>query len=146
MVTDVIRRDFTDWAAFTGLDTTATEISVLEAAFKLGGQDTSKIAGMRDTLVEGFVRPTIALTPLAQFRPLTLSPSSARAGIRHCIFYRLDFDLSGPANACFVYCIINTTTVFMGRTAGREARPDHEKASCEGGPGCSRGLDTPNVA
>ena len=44
----------TDWAAFTGLDTTATEISVLEAAFKLGGQDTSKIAGMRDTLVEGF--------------------------------------------------------------------------------------------
>ncbi len=45
-----------DWAAFTGLDTTATEISVLEAAFKLGGQDTSKIAGMRDTLVEGFVR------------------------------------------------------------------------------------------
>lgn len=44
----------TDWAAFTGLDTTATEISVLEAAFKLGGQDSSKIAGMRDTLVEGF--------------------------------------------------------------------------------------------
>ncbi|CEQ40025.1 SPOSA6832_01598, partial [Sporobolomyces salmonicolor] len=43
-----------DWAAFTGLDTTATEISVIEAAFKLGGQDTSKIAGMRDTLVEGF--------------------------------------------------------------------------------------------
>ncbi|SDA01380.1 BZ3500_MvSof-1268-A1-R1_Chr10-1g02613 [Microbotryum saponariae] len=44
----------TDWSAFTGLETTATEISVLEAAFKLGGQDTSKIAGMRDTLVEGF--------------------------------------------------------------------------------------------
>lgn len=43
-----------DWAAFTGLDTTATEISVLEAAFKLGGQDTSKISGMRDALVEGF--------------------------------------------------------------------------------------------
>ena len=43
-----------DWASFTGLDTTATEISVIEAAFKLGGQDTSRIAGMRDTLVEGF--------------------------------------------------------------------------------------------
>lgn len=43
-----------DWTAFTGLDTTATEISVLEAAFKLAGQDSSKIAGMRDTLVEGF--------------------------------------------------------------------------------------------
>jgi translation initiation factor 6 len=45
---------YSDWAAFTGIDTTATEISVLEAAFKLGGQDHSKIAGMRDTLVEGF--------------------------------------------------------------------------------------------
>lgn len=43
-----------DWAAFVGLDTTATEVSVLEAAFKLGGRDTSKIAGMRDTLIEGF--------------------------------------------------------------------------------------------
>ncbi|ORY59029.1 hypothetical protein BCR35DRAFT_335127 [Leucosporidium creatinivorum] len=32
-----------DWAAFTGLNTTATEISVLEAAFKLGGQNTSKM-------------------------------------------------------------------------------------------------------
>lgn len=43
-----------DWSAFTGLDTTATEVSVIEAAFKLSGQDTSAIAGMRDTLVEGF--------------------------------------------------------------------------------------------
>jgi len=43
-----------DWTAFTGLDTTATEVSVIEAAFKLGGQDTGRIAGMRDTLVEGF--------------------------------------------------------------------------------------------
>merc|ERR1712230_236529 len=43
-----------DWCAFTGIDTTATEISVIEAAFKLGGQDAGKIAGMRDTLVEDF--------------------------------------------------------------------------------------------
>lgn len=44
----------TDWTAFTGLDTTATEISVLEAAFKLGGRDSTAISQMRDTLIEGF--------------------------------------------------------------------------------------------
>ena len=43
-----------DWAAFTGLDTTATEISVIEAAFKLSGQDHSRLAGMKESLVEGF--------------------------------------------------------------------------------------------
>lgn len=43
-----------DWTAFTGLDTTATEISVIDSAFKLGGQDQSAIAGMKDSLVEGF--------------------------------------------------------------------------------------------
>lgn len=41
-----------DWCAFTGIDTTATEISVIEAAFKLQGQDTSNIGNMRDTLVD----------------------------------------------------------------------------------------------
>lgn len=40
-----------DWAAFTGIDTTATEISVIEAAFRIGGRDTGAIAGMRETLV-----------------------------------------------------------------------------------------------
>ncbi|KAL7008786.1 Eukaryotic translation initiation factor 6 [Cystobasidiomycetes sp. EMM_F5] len=41
-----------DWCAFTGVDTTATEISVIEAAFKLHGNDTSNIGNMRDTLVD----------------------------------------------------------------------------------------------
>merc|ERR1712230_297411 len=41
-----------DWCAFTGIDTTATEISVIEAVFKLQGQDTSNIGNMRDTLVD----------------------------------------------------------------------------------------------
>jgi len=41
-----------DWCAFTGVDTTATEVSVIEAAFKLQGQDTSNIGNMRDTLVD----------------------------------------------------------------------------------------------
>lgn len=41
-----------DWCAFTGVDTTATEISVIEAAFKLSGQDTSRLGSMRDTLVD----------------------------------------------------------------------------------------------
>jgi translation initiation factor 6 len=41
-----------DWAAFVGLDSTAVETSVIEAAFKLGGADTGAIAGMRSTLVD----------------------------------------------------------------------------------------------
>jgi len=42
-----------DWCAFTGLDTTATEISVIEAAFKLQGQESSAIiTDMRDSLID----------------------------------------------------------------------------------------------
>ncbi|GAA5862324.1 hypothetical protein JCM8547_007604 [Rhodosporidiobolus lusitaniae] len=43
-----------DWACFTGLDTTATEVSVIESTFKLGGNTTNTLQGMRDTLVESF--------------------------------------------------------------------------------------------
>ncbi|KAG8954080.1 Eukaryotic translation initiation factor 6 [Tulasnella sp. 419] len=42
-----------DWCAFTGFDTTATEISVIEAAFKLQGQTQSAVIGeMRDSLID----------------------------------------------------------------------------------------------
>lgn len=42
-----------DWAAFCGLDTTATELSVLESVFKLGGAQPSAIMGeMRKSLIE----------------------------------------------------------------------------------------------
>jgi len=42
-----------DWCAFTGFDTTAMEISVIEATFKLQGQDqTAIIGGMRESLVD----------------------------------------------------------------------------------------------
>ncbi|THH15965.1 hypothetical protein EW146_g4597 [Bondarzewia mesenterica] len=44
-----------DWCAFTGLDTTATEISVIEAAFKLQGRDSTAVIGeMRDALVDNW--------------------------------------------------------------------------------------------
>jgi len=44
-----------DWVAFTGLETTATEISVMEATFKLQGQQTSAIIGeMRDSLIDNW--------------------------------------------------------------------------------------------
>ncbi|KAJ6561911.1 hypothetical protein B0H19DRAFT_1142990 [Mycena capillaripes] len=44
-----------DWCAFTGLETTATEISVIEATFKLQGQDSTKIIGeMRDALIDNW--------------------------------------------------------------------------------------------
>jgi len=42
-----------DWCAFAGLDTTATEISVIEATFKLQGRDQTAVIGeMRDTLID----------------------------------------------------------------------------------------------
>jgi translation initiation factor 6 len=42
-----------DWSAFCGVDTTSTEISVVEGIFKLQGQQSSKIAqDMRTSLIE----------------------------------------------------------------------------------------------
>lgn len=45
-----------DWLAVTGLDTTATELSVVESVFRLGdGHGPSQInTSMRDTIVESF--------------------------------------------------------------------------------------------
>jgi len=44
-----------DWCAFTGLDTTATEISVIEATFKLQGREQQAVIGeMRDTLIDNW--------------------------------------------------------------------------------------------
>ena len=42
-----------DWAAFVGLDTTSTEISVIESIFKLGGQAPKTIVqDMRSSLID----------------------------------------------------------------------------------------------
>jgi len=44
-----------DWCAFTGLETTATEISVIEATFKLQGQSANAVIGeMRDSLIDNW--------------------------------------------------------------------------------------------
>ncbi|KAJ8503408.1 hypothetical protein ONZ45_g10888 [Pleurotus djamor] len=44
-----------DWCAFTGLETTATEISVIEATFKLQGQSSAAVIGeMRDSLIDNW--------------------------------------------------------------------------------------------
>jgi len=44
-----------DWCAFTGFDTTATEISVIEATFKLQGQTSTAVIGeMRDSLIDNW--------------------------------------------------------------------------------------------
>lgn len=44
-----------DWCAFTGMDTTAMEISVIEATFKLQGHDQSAAVGqMRDALIDNW--------------------------------------------------------------------------------------------
>lgn len=45
-----------DWAAFCGLDTTSTELSVVESIFKLGDHNPSQIATkMRNTLIDNLV-------------------------------------------------------------------------------------------
>ena len=44
-----------DWAAFCGLDTTATELQVIESVFKLREQKPSAIANeMRDALLDTY--------------------------------------------------------------------------------------------
>lgn len=44
-----------DWCAFTGLDTTATEVSVIEATFRLQGQTSAAIINeMRDSLIDQY--------------------------------------------------------------------------------------------
>jgi len=44
-----------DWCAFTGFDTTATEISVIEATFKLQGHESTAVIGeMRDSLIDNW--------------------------------------------------------------------------------------------
>lgn len=44
-----------DWCAFTGLDTTATEVSVIEATFRLQGQTSAAvITEMRDSLIDHY--------------------------------------------------------------------------------------------
>ncbi|KAM6504292.1 eukaryotic translation initiation factor 6 [Amanita muscaria] len=45
-----------DWCAFTGLETTATEISVIETTFKLQGQSSAAVINeMRDSLIDNWV-------------------------------------------------------------------------------------------
>uniref|UniRef100_A0A915EN18 Eukaryotic translation initiation factor 6 n=1 Tax=Ditylenchus dipsaci TaxID=166011 RepID=A0A915EN18_9BILA len=45
-----------DWVAFTGLDTTSAELSVLESIFKLSGNTSSAItSNLRDTLIEAML-------------------------------------------------------------------------------------------
>ena len=42
-----------DWAAFCGMDTTSTELSVIESVFKLGETQPSTIATtMRESLID----------------------------------------------------------------------------------------------
>jgi hypothetical protein len=45
-----------DWCAFCGLDTTSTELSVIESVFKLGDAQQSSIATtMRDSLIDRYI-------------------------------------------------------------------------------------------
>jgi len=45
-----------DWSAFCGLDTTSTELSVIESVFKLGdGQPSAIATSMRASLFERYI-------------------------------------------------------------------------------------------
>lgn len=45
-----------DWSAFCGMDTTSTEISVVEGIFKLGGSTSQKIGkDMRASLIDSLI-------------------------------------------------------------------------------------------
>lgn len=45
-----------DWCAFCGLDTTSTELSVIESVFKLNDAKPSTIAtSMRDSLIDRYL-------------------------------------------------------------------------------------------
>ena len=45
-----------DWIAFCGMDTTSTELSVIESIFKLGDAQPSAISTeMRDSLIDRYV-------------------------------------------------------------------------------------------
>lgn len=45
-----------DWIAFCGMDTTSTEISVVESVFKLGDAQQSAITTeMRDSLIDRYL-------------------------------------------------------------------------------------------
>ena len=41
-----------DWTAFCGMDTTSTEITVVEEFFKLGGDQSNVMASMKNYLFE----------------------------------------------------------------------------------------------
>lgn len=45
-----------DWAAFCGMDTTSTEVSVIESVFKLNeAQPTAITSSMRASLIERYI-------------------------------------------------------------------------------------------
>jgi len=45
-----------DWIAFTGLETTSTELSVIESIFKLGDHQPTAITNdLRDSLIESML-------------------------------------------------------------------------------------------
>lgn len=56
-----------DWCAFCGLDTTSTELSVVESVFKLNEAQPSTIAtSMRDSLIDRYLGFSFAILRLGE--------------------------------------------------------------------------------
>lgn len=78
-----------DWAAFCGLDTTSTELSVIESVFKLRDSNAAKIVNeMRASLIDSMVRRGVVAAARQAVGPavrvgggvLSSSPSCPRIG------------------------------------------------------------------
>jgi translation initiation factor 6 len=55
LLSSMVRLVVNDWIAFCGLDTTSTELSVVESVFKLGDRQPSTISTeMRESLIDRY--------------------------------------------------------------------------------------------
>ena len=65
-----------DWSAFCGLDTTSTELSVIESVFKLTEQKPSAIVTeLRDSLVDRSVQHVTDCSTVSKLFSCSISPS-----------------------------------------------------------------------
>lgn len=69
-----------DWCAFCGLETTSTELSVIESVFRLGdaAQPSAIATSMRDSLIDRYGPHAVAMAT----RTSTPSVSSPQHGVK----------------------------------------------------------------
>lgn len=75
-----------DWCAFCGLETTSTELSVIESVFRLGDtpQPSAIATSMRDSLIDRYVPPArpAAAAPRRRHANRCFPPVSWQHGVK----------------------------------------------------------------